>query len=56
MVVVACAEWRKGRFNALTAIKALLRAGIGRSRPFRPGRGREGEGGYGTVASDRGQR
>ena len=33
MVVVACAEWRKGRFNALTAIKALLRAGIGRSRP-----------------------
>src|SRR5262249_45001402 len=40
-VVVACAEWRKGQFNALTA---LLRAGVERSRPFRPGRGREGEG------------
>jgi hypothetical protein len=51
VVVVACAEWRKGRFNALTAIKALLRAGIERSRPFRPGRGREGEGG--TVLSPR---
>jgi hypothetical protein len=39
VVVVVCAEWRKGRFNALTAIKALLR-----SRPFGPGGAREGEG------------
>jgi hypothetical protein len=46
VVVLVCAEWRKGRFNALTAIKALLR-----SRPFRPGGGREGEGG--TVLSPR---